>query len=262
MIKMKYPYDSNNSDYDGKEHDIEPKCLVNYKGNIYLLYYRDMTLEKNTHTFLIKNDLDEFFMVPLDSYNTKDVKSVVKELLRRMTVEENAASDALNLPDKIGCISCQTFDDIVNDKVKIDNDEVNESKEESSKDFSKSKLDTITPIFHNLADDKYYCDSNCTRLVDDDSTIEVSDKYDKDSIISENGHVYDVVDIYVNKDKPMIVTPIFRNSDNGKYYCDPDCTMLIDDISVFGTLNEENGIIINPDIIYKILDVGVNNQDK
>ena len=72
-------------------------------------------------------------------------------------------------------------------------------------------------------------------------------------IVDDLGHIYKITHVYVHENKASIVTSIFYDSTNNKYYCDPECTMLIDDLSVLGEMKDKNIIMGNNGVIYEII---------
>lgn len=81
-MRMQYPNDINNPNFDGKPHFIKPKRLLKVTNtNYYLLEYFDLNLRKSMFTFLVK-DGTYFSKIPLEDY------SKVKELLNLLSFEE------------------------------------------------------------------------------------------------------------------------------------------------------------------------------
>lgn len=91
-IKMQYP--KGDKDYfDGLEHTIIPTllCETKYK-NLYLLFYKDLSLKKDAMYTILRKDLSgKFYKVPLRDYENLDINSA---LANPISIEE--------LPDRIG----------------------------------------------------------------------------------------------------------------------------------------------------------------
>ena len=233
-IKMQYPI-GNNTNFDGKIHDIKPLKLTHAKdSNFYILEYFDNSLGKRMYTFLKKEGYN-YFKIPLERY------PIVP--LFKAYFKENCNLNIL--PEFIECKSFSTIENVIAE-IKY-----------SPKNNMRMATKKVIKIYYNEYDRKYYSDSLCTTEIEGAPESLGNLSNDGCTIIGYNID-YKIEHVYVKKNdnsklryKQKII--IFYNIFNKKYYWDKLCKNEIEGApESLGELSNDDCTIIGHDIDYSI----------
>ena len=227
IIKMKYPKDSKNKNFDGKIHDINPTRLVKINNsNIFILDYDDITLNKRMYTVLINID-NKLYKLPLKNYNYFNLLKAKYRL--------NSVGCSLELlTTTIDCENIISIDEL--------------------KEIIKMENKSLSHIYYNTADNKYYGDPDRTILIKGapESLGKLSD--DKKMIIGFDTD-YIIINVHILRKNKV---SIYFNEYDNKYCWDKECTTLIPiPIDYLGELSSDKSEIISDDVVYVIIRVYV-----